>query len=193
VHFVDDVDLIATDHRQIFSRFHDLPSDFIHARFARGVHFVHVYTTANRDRATDFARVVRFHAWSILAAQSLGKKSRRRSLSGPTRPRKKIAVGDAAGADGVLERPNDVILPNQIGERLTSIFPIQGNVGHGGKRGFPVAGNGASHRESTYCCYLPVLTEFTDLLPRSSRRSTEFSRPPGATGALRHSLLAAGI
>ncbi len=101
-----------------------------------------------------------------------------------------------------------MILPEEIREGLTTVFPVKRDVGHSVvarsqvavdyrssrssadfRKRIPVAGNGASHRESTYRCYLPVLTGFTDLLPRSSRRSTEFSRPPGATGTRRLSLL----
>jgi hypothetical protein len=40
-------------------------------------------------------------------------------------------MGDPAGTNAVLERSDDMLLANQIAERLASVFTVKGNVGHG--------------------------------------------------------------
>jgi len=130
MNLVDDVDLVPADHRQVFGRLNDLMPYFVNARFARGVHLDHVDATSGCNRSADFASVVWLCAWSVLAIEGFRKQASRGGFAGSARSGEKIAVRHATGRDRILERPDDVVLPYQVRKRLTSIFPVERDVGH---------------------------------------------------------------
>ena len=64
------------------------------------------------------------------AVQRLGEDARRRGLAGAARADEEIGLREPVLLDGVLERPHDVLLPDDIVEGLRAVFAGENRVAH---------------------------------------------------------------
>src|SRR5207248_11679712 len=74
------------------------------------------------------------------AVEALRQDARQRRLPRPTRPREQVGLPHLSGRDRILERPHDRLLPDDLGEALRAVFPVER--GHepdhmGGRAGEP--------------------------------------------------------
>src|SRR5207249_4812149 len=79
---------------------------------------------------TIIAFAARRHCQPVDAVERLCQDARRRRFPCPARPDKKIGVGQAILLDRILERASDVVLPDDIVERLGSVFAGENLVAH---------------------------------------------------------------
>ena len=120
VDFVDDVDLEprpARPHGDVLPQL----ANFIDAAVAGAVDLQHVDVVAGRHAAADVALVARRRRRALHAVERLGENPRGRRLADAAGTGEQIGVPDAVAGDRLLERPGDVLLADQLVERLRPI------------------------------------------------------------------------
>ena len=69
-------------------------------------------------------------AEALLAVERLGENARSRGLADTARTGEQKSVVHPIGADGIAESATDVLLPDEVGERLRSPFAGQYQIRH---------------------------------------------------------------
>ena len=64
------------------------------------------------------------------AVQRAGEDLRHRGLAGAARADEQVGVVDAVALDRVAERADDVLLPDDVGERPRAMTAVEGLLGH---------------------------------------------------------------
>src|SRR5439155_2770418 len=96
-----------------------------------GVELDDVHRTSGFDREARLTRAVRLAVDRRLAVQRLGEDPRRGRLARPARAAEEVGVGDRALADGVAQRPHDVLLAPHLLEAPRSVPPVERLERHG--------------------------------------------------------------
>ena len=145
VHFVDDIDLVARHHRAIAGALDDL-ANVVDGGVGRGIHLQHVHVPGFDDvlavlahhREVEGRPAAARHG---LIVQGAGEDAGGGGLSHPAHAGQDIGLGDAAGGEGVGERPDHGLLADEVIERLRPVFSRQHAIGrrrrhgNGGRRG----------------------------------------------------------
>ena len=129
VHFVDDVDFVFALGRRVTNVVAQLAHLF-DAVVARAVDLEDVEAVAAGDFLAAVADAAGRDGRPVNAVERLGQNARGRGLPDPARADKKIGVREAILLDGILQRARDVLLPDEIVERLRPIFPRENLVAH---------------------------------------------------------------
>ena len=67
------------------------------------------------------------NSWFLIlsnAVEGFGEKSGHARLAGPPGAAEQVGVANPSGLDGVLERPGNVLLAHNVGERLGAVFAV---------------------------------------------------------------------
>ncbi len=129
VHFVDDVNFVATLGRRITNVVAQL-AHLLDAVVARAIDLEDVEAVAGGDFLATVAFAAGRNGRAMNAVERLGQNARGRGFADPARPDKKIGVGEPILFDRVLERLGDVRLADEIVERLRPIFARENLVTH---------------------------------------------------------------
>src|SRR4029453_7587617 len=106
----------------------------IHRPVAGPLDLGHVQVGAVGDRDAGVADVAGLGGGAADAVERLGQHPGRGGLARPSGPAEQHRVVDLAGLDGVDQRPRDVVLTDDVVERLGTVFAVEGDVGHGRPR-----------------------------------------------------------
>ena len=119
-----------------------------------------VHRPALADRDARRAGVARVAVLEVRAVDGLGEDPRERRLARAARPDEQDRVRDPFGPDGVAERLDDGLLPDDLGEGLGPPAAVDRLVGLGGWSGrrsrsvdWPARARGRANRWS--CCRAP--------------------------------------
>ena len=142
VDFVDDVDLVARRDRGIAHRLDDL-AHVVDPGVARGVHLDDVDMAPLGDRDARLAHPARVDRRPALpvgadAVERLGDQPRGRGLADPAHPGQQEGMRDPPAGDGIAQRGDHRVLPDQLAERLRPILAREhaiGGRGGGGRLG----------------------------------------------------------
>ena len=129
VHLVDVVDLVPAAGGGVFDVVAQL-AHLLHAVVARAVDLQHVHAATFGDLQAQLVLGVKVDARPVLAAQGLGKDTRRGGLAGATRPHKEVGMRQTLLGDGIAQRAHDVFLAEHIGKRLGAVFAGKNLVTH---------------------------------------------------------------
>ena len=129
VHFVDDVNFVATLGRCITNVVPQL-AHLLDAVIARAIDLEHVEAVARGDFLAAIADAARIDRRPVNAVERLGQNARRGSLPDPARADKQIGMREPILFDRVLERLGHVRLADQIVERLRPIFARENLITH---------------------------------------------------------------
>ena len=128
VRLVEDVDLVAALDRLEHDAVADL-ADVVDAALRRRVHLDHVERRARGDRRQAWHVPSGSAVGPLRAVQALREDARHRRLAGAARAGEEIGLAHLSGRDRVLQRPDDRLLADDLGEGLRAVFPVEG--GHG--------------------------------------------------------------
>jgi hypothetical protein len=129
VHFVDDVDLVATLRRCVAHVVAQV-AHVIHAVVGGAVDLDHVEAIALGDFHRDVLLRIEFRRGGALGLERLREDARGRSLARPARPDEEIRLRDAAEAQRVGEGAHDGFLADDFGKRLGPVLARENLVGH---------------------------------------------------------------
>ena len=129
MHFVDDVDLEFPLGRRVTNVLAQLAHLF-DAVVARAVDLEHVETVAAGDFLAAVAHAAGRDGRPVHAVERLGQDARGRGLADAARADEKIGVGEPILLDRVLERARDVLLADEVVERLRPIFSRENLIAH---------------------------------------------------------------
>ena len=129
MHFVDDVDLELALGRRITNVVAQLAHLF-DAVVARAVDLEHVETVAAGDFLAAVAYAAGCDGRPVNAIERFGQDARGRGFADSARPDEKIGVREPILLDRVLQRPRDVLLADEIVERLRAVFSRKNLVAH---------------------------------------------------------------
>ena len=124
VHFVDDINLVATARGRILNAADNLLAHVIDARAACRIELIDVGVDAGRNGLALLARAVGRRRWTLLAQKRFGKQASRRGLTRSSRPAKQVSVANFILLDGVFERTLDMGLAHDVFECLRAIFAV---------------------------------------------------------------------
>jgi hypothetical protein len=100
-------------------------ADIVDAALRRGVHLDDVEGAAVRDRDAGVTCLVRVRGRAFLTVEPLGEDARERRLAGAARAGEKIGLPYLSGADRVLQRPHDRLLPDDLVEVQRAVLPVE--------------------------------------------------------------------
>ena len=129
VSLVEDVDLPGPLRRRVADPLAEI-ADVVDRAVRGGVHLDHVHRAAGSDRHAGVADPARFERRPVDTVQRAGEDLGHRGLAGSARADEQIRVVDAIALDRVAEGPDDVFLPDDVGERLRAVTAIEGLLGH---------------------------------------------------------------
>ena len=135
VGFVEDVDFEAVAGGAIAGGFAEF-ADFVDAAVGGGVDLDDVDCIAGANLGARFADAAGFRNGLIFraAVQGHGQDARDRGFANAAVAAEDVAVGGASLFEGVLEGAGDVLLSDDLGEFLGTVFAGQDGVTHGRKR-----------------------------------------------------------
>ncbi len=129
VGLVEDVDLPAAAGGRVADAVAEL-ADVVDGAVRGGVHLDHVHRGAGGDRDAGVADAARRQRRAVDAVERAGEDLRHRGLAGPARADEQVGVVDAIALDRVRERADDVLLADDLGERLRPVTAIEGLLCH---------------------------------------------------------------
>ena len=132
VDFVDDVNLephAAGPHGDVLPQL----ANFVDAAVAGAVDLQHVDVVAGGDAQADVALVARRGRRAVDAVERLGQDAGGRRLADAAGAGEQIGVADAVAGDGLLQRLGDVLLADQLVERLRPVAAGDDDVAAGGR------------------------------------------------------------
>src|SRR5439155_12868353 len=124
---VDDVDLLATDHRGGRGLLAELPS-VVDPTVGCGIDLDHIHVGPLADGHALLADVARLHGWRVHAVDHLGEDPRGGGLAGSARSAEQERVMEPILADRSGQPPDHVVLAQQLGRCLRPIPAVQGLV-----------------------------------------------------------------
>jgi hypothetical protein len=122
VHFIDDVDFIATVGGHVLEIFPQLP-DLIDAVVGGAVDLVDIRRAPGRDVLAGPALVARLRFRPRLAIQGFGHDPGNRGLAGAAGSGEQQGMRHPTRRQRVAERARDVPLLKNLGKGLRSVFP----------------------------------------------------------------------
>ena len=129
VRFVEQNHFVAPACRRVTDHVAQL-ANLVDAAIGCSVDLEHVERIACRDFAAGIAFIAGSGSRTFGAVKRLRKNSRRGGLAHAARAGKNVRVRHAPGADGVLQRAGDMLLPGHIGKRLWAPFPRNDLIAH---------------------------------------------------------------
>ncbi len=129
VDFVDDKDLVLSDHRRVLRLFQEI-ADVIDARVGRRIDFDHVHRMPARNVLATFALAAGNQRISARTVQRLRKDSRRCRLADATRSRKQERMMQPPAGNRIFDRLRDMLLADQIVEGFRTPFTSHCHVSH---------------------------------------------------------------
>ena len=130
VRFVEDHDFVAARSGRVADHLAQL-ADLVNAAVGGGVDFEHVERSAGGNFAAGVAGVVGLGGGALRAIERFGEDAGGGGLADAADAGKNIGVRDAVRLDGVRERARDVLLPDDVAERLRAIFSGDDFIAHG--------------------------------------------------------------
>ena len=125
VNLVNDVDLVAAAHGREAHTADDLLTNIVDPGARRRVKLVDVRMLTCGDELTVLARAVRELPCAALAHEGLGEDACHGRLARATWATKEVGMAGPALKDGMLQRGDDMLLANDVLERLGTILPVQ--------------------------------------------------------------------
>ena len=113
VDLVDDVDFKAALCRRILAILTQI-ADLIDTVVGRTVNFDHIHAGPRHDRFADLGIVVRLNAGAALGVQCLREQTCGAGFTRATRAHKQIGMCNALALNGVTQRADNVVLPDQF-------------------------------------------------------------------------------
>ena len=134
VGFVEDPDLVAVARRTVTGGIAQF-ADFVDAAIGGGVDLDHVNRVALADFDAGVAHAARLGDGMIVrtAVQRHGQNARDGGFADAAVSAEDVAMCNALLLDGIFQGAGDVLLPDDVGEFLRSIFAGQNLVTHGRK------------------------------------------------------------
>ena len=129
VDLVDDVDLVAAIDRRELDRLAQV-ADLVDAAVGGRIDLKDIHRGAVRDLAALLTLPARLRRRPVLTIERLRQDLRRTRLARAARAGKEIRMTDVAARDGIRQRPADMLLPDEVLERLRPPLPIQRNIRH---------------------------------------------------------------
>ena len=135
VSFVENVNLEAVPRRTIAGSLAQF-ADFINAAVGGGVNFDHIHGISRANFRARVAHSARFGYRLVRGAaiQRHGQDARDGGLADAAMAAENVAVGGASLLDGVLQGAGNVLLPDDLGEFLRTVFAGQNLVAHDGEK-----------------------------------------------------------
>src|SRR5579864_5405964 len=132
--FVEDVDFETVASRAISGGFAKF-ADFVDAAVGGGVDFNDVDRISGANFSARFADSAGFWDRAVFGAavQRHGQDAGDRRLANTAMPAEDVAMGGTSLFDGVLQRTGNVLLSDDLGEPLRTVFAGQDGVTHGRK------------------------------------------------------------
>ena len=130
VHLVHDVELVAAARRRVLHVVDDDLADLVDLRVRGGVELEHVQAVARGDLAAAVALAARLDRRALHAVERLREDARGRGLAGAARADEDVSLRQPVLLDRVLERARDVLLADDLVERLRAIFAGENRVAH---------------------------------------------------------------
>jgi len=122
---VHDVDLVG-GLRWSISHLLQQVTDVVHTGVRGGIDLNQIHQPAIVDRLADLALVAgAFVGWG-LAVDGFGDEARGRCLSGAAGPSEQIRVVDVPGAQRMAQRPDNMLLTDDVVERLGTPSAVKG-------------------------------------------------------------------
>ena len=134
VHFVDVEDAVAAFDRGVLHERKDAVVHVLDLVVRGAVDFRHVERRTGHDGLAGVARAAGHGRRAFFAVERLREDAGERGLARAAGAGEKIRLGDAAAFDGVAERADDVVLPDDLFEGLRAPFAGDDFVGHGSER-----------------------------------------------------------
>ena len=129
VDLVEDVDLGPP--RRGDDRAADEAAHVVDLVVGGGIELEEVHARPGLDRHTRVARTARLAVTQVRAVEGLGQDPRRRRLAGAPRTGEQVGVRLGAGADGVADRADHVVLAADLGEARRAVPAVERGSGHG--------------------------------------------------------------
>ena len=129
VHLVDDVDLVAALGGRELHRLAQA-ADLVDAAVRCRVDFEDVHGRAIHDALAALAFSARVWRRALLAVQRHRENLRRARLARAAWPGEKVGVADTPRRDGLRKRARDMVLPDEVAERMRPPFAIECDVRH---------------------------------------------------------------
>ena len=128
MNLIDDVDFEfpARSEADIFAKFPNL----VHAIVAGPINLKHVKANPLRDLSTRIANSARVDRRSLEAVDGFGQNAGGRGFAGTAWADEKIGMSQTLLLNGILQRPNHMILAQHIVENLGAIFSRKNLVTH---------------------------------------------------------------
>src|SRR5260370_29780783 len=144
VRFIENVDLETVSGWTIPCAFAQF-TDFVNAAVGGGVDFDDIDSVAGANLGARFAYAAGLGNRLIFrtAIQGHGQNARHRGLPDAAMSAEDVPVGAASLFNGVLQRAGDVLLSNDLGELLRTVFAGQDRITHGRKNTIIRDGRGA--------------------------------------------------
>ncbi len=191
--FVEDHHFVAAGGGRVAHHFAQF-ANLIDAAVRGRVDFEHVERSSRGNFAAGVAGVVGLGGRALRAVERFGENARRGGLSHAAHARKNVRVRHAIRLDRVRERLGDVLLADEVAERLRPVFSRDDFIAHENDchSGRPVRISRAARRGTSgtprhtkltrYRCSLPGLAGF------AGNRCTEPEVPPIGSRAEKHLL-----
>ena len=123
VHLVNDIDAVLPDLRRYLDLVHQ-GLDVIHAVVGCGIKLMYAVRPSLAERNAGLALAARFHVLRRGGAvDNLGENPGRTGLADTSRSAEKIGVGQLAPDDGILQGTDNIVLANQVLERIRPVLP----------------------------------------------------------------------
>jgi hypothetical protein len=132
VGLVEDVDLLAAGDRGVGDRLAQ-GADVVDRVRRGGVHLDHVERRRGGDRDARLAGAARLGRRRVLAVEAGGEDLGHRRLAGPPRADEEVGVVDHVAVDGVAQRPDDVLLADDLGEAARTVATVERGAGRHGR------------------------------------------------------------
>ena len=131
VRFVENVNFESVAGGTVAGRLSEF-ADFIDATVRGGIDFDHVHGVSGTDFGAGFANATRLRHRMVLGAaiQSGREDAGNGGFADTAMAAEDVAVGGASLLDGVLEGAGDVLLPDDLGELLGTVFSGQDGITH---------------------------------------------------------------
>ncbi len=129
VHLVDEVDFKRPAGGGVGRAFAEI-ADVFHAVVARAVDLHDIEAAPLGDLEAGIAFTAGLGGGALLAIQRLRQDARGRGFPDPSRTDEKVSLREAFRIHRVLERARDVVLPDDLGEGLRTVFSGEHTVTH---------------------------------------------------------------
>ena len=129
MNLVDEVDFVRPAGGRVGRALAEV-ADVFHAVVARSIDLDDIQTTALGDLKAGIAFSTRLGGGALLTIQRLRKDAGGRGFPDAARANEKIGLREAFGIHRILKGAGDVVLPNNLGKGLRTVFSGEDTVTH---------------------------------------------------------------